>query len=53
MSYEIVSFKNCLTRLHSHKRFSIVSSVLLQNVHFGSPIRLIVYNKVFVAKFYD
>ena len=51
MSNEIVAFKNRLTRSHSHKRCSIVSSVLLQNVHFGSPMSLILYNKVFVAKF--
>ena len=50
MSHEIVSFKNRLAHSHSHKRCSISSSVLLQNVHFGSPMILILYNKVFVAK---
>ena len=50
MSHKIVSFKNRLTHSHSHKRCSIVSSVLLQNVHFGSPMTFILYNKVFVAK---
>ena len=29
---------------------SIVSSVLVQNVHFGSPMSIILYNKVFAAK---
>ena len=48
MSHEIVSFKNCLT--HSHKSCSIVSSALVQNVHFESPMSLILYIKVFVAK---
>ena len=50
MSNEIVSFKNRSTHSLSHKRCSIVSSVLLQNVHFGFPMSLILYNKVFVAK---
>ena len=50
MSNEIVSFKNRLTRSYSLKRCSIVSFVLLQNGHFGSPMSLILYDKVFVAK---
>ena len=50
MSHEIVSLKKRLTRSHSSKRCSIASSVLLQNVHFGSPMSLILKNKVLVAK---
>ena len=50
MSHKIVSFKNLLTKSHSHKRCSIALSLLLQNVHFGSSMSFILYNKVFVAK---
>ena len=49
MSHEIVSFKNRLTCSYPHKRCSIVSSVLLQNVDFGSSLSLILYDKVLVA----
>ena len=37
-----------LTRSHS-QICSIVSSVFTQNVHFGTPVSLILYDKVFVT----
>ena len=50
LSQLIVSCKNPLTILHSHRRCSIVSSDTEQKKHFGSFVTLILHKNLLVAK---
>ena len=50
LSQLVVSCKNPLTILHSHRRCSIVSSDTEQKKHFGSFVTLILHKNLLVAK---